>query len=87
MGVAGIMVYGAVMPSNEIYLDKFENTDTSDAYIAVIHKFIHERNDLCDFLLVQDNARSHTPKKTTDYFNEEGVNLLPWPLFSPDLIL
>ena len=66
------MVYGAIMPSGEIYLDKFENTVTSDGYIAVVHKFIHERNDLCDFLLVQDNARSHAPKKTIDYFNEEG---------------
>ena len=79
------MVYGVVMPSDEIYLDNFENIDTPDAYIAVIHEFIHERNDLCDFLLVQDNARFHTPKKTIGYFNEEEVYLLPWAPFSHDL--
>ena len=40
---------------------------------------------VCDFLFVQNNARPHTPKKTNDYFNEEEINLLPWPPFSPDL--
>ena len=79
------MVYAAVMESFEIYLDNFENTTTSDTYIVVVHKFIHERNDLCDFLFVQDHARPHKYKNTTDYFNEKGVNLLPWPFYSTDL--
>ena len=79
------MVYEAVMLSGEIYLDKFEGTVNSDTYISVVHKFMNERNDLCDFLIVQDNARPHTSMKTTDYFKEEAVNLLPWPPYSPDL--
>ena len=44
-------MYGAVIPSGEIHLDKFENIVTSDTYIAVVHKFIHERNNLCDFYM------------------------------------
>ena len=56
-------------------------------YITVVHKFIHERNDLCDFLLVQVNTQPHTPKKTIDYFNKEGVNLLPWlPFYGVPLV-
>jgi histone-lysine N-methyltransferase SETMAR len=37
-------------------------------------------------LLQQDNARSHTAKKTLQKIEElEGIELLPHPAFSPDL--
>jgi histone-lysine N-methyltransferase SETMAR len=38
-------------------------------------------------LLQQDNARPHTAKKTLQKIEElEGIELLPHPAFSPDLV-
>jgi hypothetical protein len=37
-------------------------------------------------LLQQDNAHPHTAKKTLQKIEElEGIELLPYPVFSPDL--
>ncbi|SPO26551.1 related to Transposase [Ustilago trichophora] len=33
----------------------------------------------------QDNARCHTSRITKEYFQEVGLNVLPWPAMSPDL--
>ena len=36
-------------------------------------------------LLQQDNARPHTARLTTDFLRQQVVNVMPWPLLSPDL--
>ena len=36
-------------------------------------------------LLQQDNAHAHSSRQTMDFFNQNGVQVLPWPAFSPNL--
>ena len=36
-------------------------------------------------LLMQDNAPSHSARATKTELSRRGINLLPWPPFSPDL--
>ena len=36
-------------------------------------------------LFQQDNARAHSASLTVDFFNQNGVQVLLWPSFSPDL--
>lgn len=38
-----------------------------------------------NFKLMHDNARCHTARAVTDYLNEVGIQVLPWPARSPDL--
>ena len=38
-----------------------------------------------DLIFQQDNASCHTAKIVKRYFNEENIQLLPWPAVSPDL--
>ena len=40
------------------------------------------RNDL---LFQQDNAPCHTARTCMAYLQQEGVEVLPWPAFSPDV--
>lgn len=37
------------------------------------------------FILQMDNALKHTCKIAKKYYNENNINLLPWPAQSPDL--
>ena len=37
------------------------------------------------FLFQQDNAAIHTSSMSTDFFGEQGVNVMDWPARSPDL--
>ena len=34
---------------------------------------------------MQDNAPIHTAKKVKKWFNENGVTIIDWPPYSPDL--
>lgn len=36
-------------------------------------------------LFQQDNARAHTARATMQFLNQNGINVLDWPSFSPDL--
>ena len=38
-----------------------------------------------DFIFQQDNASAHSSKVTTQYLEDQGINVLPWPPQSPDL--
>lgn len=35
--------------------------------------------------LQQDNARPHAARFTQDFLQAQGVDVLPWPAYSPDL--
>ena len=45
--------------------------------------FLRNNGDVT--LFQQDNARAHSARLTMDFFNQNGVQVLPWPAFSPDL--
>ena len=38
-----------------------------------------------DFIYQQDNAPCHTANSVKDYFEDNGINVLPWPTRSPNL--
>ena len=37
------------------------------------------------FIFVQDNAPIHTAKKVKKWFDENGITIIDWPPYSPDL--
>ena len=45
--------------------------------------FLRNNGDI--MLFQQDNAHAHSARLTMDFFNQNGVQVLPWPVFSPDL--
>ena len=43
------------------------------------------RRNLPRGMFQQDNARPHTARATVQFLNQNGINILDWPSFSPDL--
>lgn len=57
-------------------------------YIDILAKnlFISaEKMNLNSFIFQQDNDPKHTSKLANEFFEERGVDLLPWPPQSPDM--
>jgi transposase len=38
-----------------------------------------------DAVFMQDNAPIHTAKIVKEWFKEQGIDVMPWPPYSPDL--
>jgi len=45
--------------------------------------FMEQHQDLAIFQ--QDNARAHSARLTMNFLNENNINVMEWPAFSPDL--
>jgi hypothetical protein len=74
----------------EVVEGKSVNSDVYIAFLTEMHqKFVHERQSLGwkKMILIQDNARPHTSKKTMDFLAAKGVQLLKQPPYSPDFNL
>ncbi|EKV10534.1 hypothetical protein PDIG_55890 [Penicillium digitatum PHI26] len=55
------------------------------SYIApLMEGFFRLRKDR-NPIVMQDNAPGHSAKETIEYFEELGVCIMAWPVFSPDL--
>ena len=37
------------------------------------------------FIFMQDNARPHTARVSLDFLEEEGIDVMDWPVCSPEL--
>ena len=57
---------------------------TVKVYLEVLAEYlptILEYNSI----FMQDNAPIHKANKVTEFFQEIGINVMAWPLYSPDL--
>lgn len=41
--------------------------------------------DSLQYIFMQDNAPCHKSRQTMNFFQENGINVMDWPAFSPDL--
>ena len=57
---------------------------TVNSYLAVLREQI-PRTQKPGHTFIQDNAQIHTAKKVKTWFKEEGIIILKWPAYSPDL--
>ena len=81
------MVRGCIDMEEKSDLVIFDENVTAAVYLdQVINPEIvplfQRRNNL---IFMQDNARPHTARITTQQLTNLGIPLLPWPVKSPDL--
>lgn len=79
----GLMVWGWFTHYGTGNLCPIEGKVDSDVYVDVLDEFLPAGND---YILLQDNAPSHTSKDTHAWFRENNIkSILDFPPYSPDL--
>jgi len=60
------------------------NGYSANSYLEILN----DQMEVCfepDRTFMQDNASIHTAKKIKNWFRDEGISLLNWPPYSPDM--
>ncbi|KAA8494982.1 Transposable element Tc3 transposase [Porphyridium purpureum] len=87
-GGGGCMVWGAISARGKIHLHFIEGSFTAAKYVSMLR----ENNVLSrcrqmvgpNMVFQQDNAPVHTSRLVKNFMNDENVELLDWPAYSPD---
>ncbi|KAL4501533.1 hypothetical protein ABPG72_018584 [Tetrahymena utriculariae] len=80
-----IMVWGAITITGPISIKFINDSLNQDTYLNILEEFFEENQDLKSCVFQQDNARPHTGKKVTQFFEDNEIRVLPWASQSPDI--
>ena len=87
-GGPSVMVWAGISFHHRTPLVVLEGNLTARRYISDVLEehaipFIEQHPN--HRIFQHDNARPHSANITSDYLRDQGVSVLPWPAFSPDL--
>ncbi len=80
------MVWGAFSGQGPLELHRVQGTLTARGYVMILEDKVEpffESNPAINFQ--QDNATPHKARLTMNWFQEHGIQVMPWPAYSPDL--
>ena len=85
------MIWGVIYEdgrSDVIIMDRDPDSEkseyTANSYLTVLNDKLPRTWQL-GMKFMQDNARIYTAKKIKKWFEDEGILVMEWPLYSPDL--
>ena len=83
-----VMVWGGIMGNRKTDLVVVQCNINAQRYVADLLNayalpFIRQLGP--GVTLMQDNARPHVARVTTQFLKQNNVNVMPWPAVSPDL--
>lgn len=98
---ASVLCWGAISFEGKLMLEVVEETMDSVEYLKILKKRLLRSlpalspytklgaslNEEDRLIFQQDKSTVHMAKDVIDYFNIQGIKLLPWPPKSPDLNL
>jgi transposase len=90
-GGFGVMFWGCFSKFGLGPLVVVEGSMDREQYVDMVREYLLPqlediRRDFgVEMTFMQDNAPCHKARSVTNFFTENGVNLLPWPAQSPDL--
>lgn len=87
-GGAGVMVWAGISANHKTPLVIINGNLTARRYIDEVLEttcvpFIRNHPEIS--ILQQDNARPHAARVTTAYLEQQNIDVLDWPPYSPDL--
>lgn len=87
-GHFSINVWACISYNGRGAICRLQNRLNGDAYINILENILvpYARNNYQNnFIFQQDNCRAHTCIATRNWFEENHIEVLPWPANSPDL--
>ena len=87
-GGASVMIWGGISGRSRTPLAVIDGTLTAQRYVdnilrPVLLPFLAQNPDVTIFQ--QDNARPHSARVTREFLNDNNVDVMEWPPYSPDL--
>jgi hypothetical protein len=91
-GGGSVMVWGCMMWDGVGYACKIDGRMDGDLYVQILDEDLrssitHYNKSLDNIIFQQDNDLKHTSGKAKTWFEDNDINVLPWPAQSPDLNL
>jgi transposase len=87
-GGGSVMTWGAFSAKDKSDLVFIENTINSKSYVSILQEHLVKRGFKMagrNWIFQQDNASIHSSGFTKSWFEDNNINLIPWPSKSPDL--
>ena len=85
-GGGGVMVWAAISRAQRSPLIHIEGRLNAVRYVdQVLRPHALPLLDRPEAVFQHDNARPHSARHTTQFLNQNGVHVLPWPSMSPDM--
>ena len=89
-GGGSVMVWGCFMWEGVGYATKIEGRMDGELYRSILDEDLQNsiryyQLDPAKIIFQQDNNPKHTCKKAKEWFENNGMTVLPWPAQSPDL--
>jgi DDE superfamily endonuclease len=85
------MIWGAIYRDRRLDIVIMERDSDSEmsgyisnSYLTILSEQIPRTWQL-SMMFMQNNARIHTAKKVKKWFEDEGILVIEWPPYSPDL--
>ena len=88
-GGGGIMVWGCISRKGMGILEKVNGRLDGNGYIYILENALVPTRDMLSmprrWIFQQDNATCHTSKLVKQWFKDENITVMNWPVQSPDL--
>ena len=89
-GGGSIMIWGCFCWSGPGFITKIQGTMNADLYCSILDDEFKQSLEyygleVNDIIFQQDNDPKHKSRKATQWFQDNGVEVLPWPSYSPNL--
>lgn len=89
-GGGSVMIWGCFCWSGPGFITKIQGTMDSDLYCSILEDEFKQTLEyygleVKDIIFQQDNDPKHKSKKAIQWFQDNGVEVLQWPSYSPDL--
>jgi hypothetical protein len=89
-GGGSLMMWGCMLWEGCGYACQIEGKMDADLYINILEQNLdsslkYYNKNIQDILFQQDNDPKHTSKKARNWFQQQEIQVIPWPAQSPDL--
>jgi transposase len=89
-GGGSLMMWGCMLWEGCGYACQIEGKMDADLYINILEQNLdsslkYYNKNIQDILFQQDNGPKHTSKKARNWFQQQEIQVIPWPAQSPDL--
>ena len=84
-GGGGVLIWRAFLADTKSELKFVDGNQDSVKYVSTLRMHLQPFIDTENHIFQQDKAAIHKSRYTMSWIRDQGINVMEWPAFSPDL--